>query len=306
MPPAAPLSTAAVAAETGRAACANRRCLPPGRPDAATRSAPTLLLLHGSAGTSAIWKDVRKATPSGFRILAPDLIGYGASAPPPRGDGFSLADEIASFEPDLPCRDCGLDVVGYSYGGAVAMAMALADPARIRSLTLVEPVIFPALALAGEHAPYARFVEMHREFSTLLREGRPEAAMRGFIDAWTGAGAWDRLTAAARQAMLACAPKIELDWRASFAADLPAPQLKGLAGATLLVRGDRSPEPMIALVDALHGLMPGSERLVVEGANHLLPLSHGRVLGEAIAARLQRNQAIDPEAILGNRENDHE
>jgi len=53
------------------------------------------------------------------------------------------------------------------------------------------------------------------------------------------------------------------------------------------VRGSDSPRPMRSLVDALHAIMPGSARTVVEGANHLLPLTHADVLTSAILSTLR-------------------
>jgi hypothetical protein len=44
---------------------------------------------------------------------------------------------------------------------------------------------------------------------------------------------------------------------------------------------------MRSLVDALHAIMPGSARTVVEGANHLLPLTHASVLTSAILSNLR-------------------
>jgi pimeloyl-ACP methyl ester carboxylesterase len=73
---------------------------------------------------------------------------------------------------------------------------------------------------------------------------------------------------------------------ASFAVDPGADRLKGLGPRTLLVRGDANPAPMCELVDALHELMPGSEQIVVPGANHLLPLTHSAALVNAIMAQL--------------------
>jgi hypothetical protein len=59
-----------------------------------------------------------------------------------------------------------------------------------------------------------------------------------------------------------------------------------LGPRTLLVRGDHSPEPMCRLVDALHRLMPGSNRIIIDNANHLLPLTHGRAITGAILGQL--------------------
>ena len=66
--------------------------------------------------------------------------------------------------------------------------------------------------------------------------------------------------------MLKAADKIVLDWQASFAADPGRSGLSALAVPTLLVRGSDSPRPMRSLVDALHAIIPGSGRTVVEGA----------------------------------------
>jgi pimeloyl-ACP methyl ester carboxylesterase len=68
---------------------------------------------------------------------------------------FDLEAERRALAALLPC--CGkIHVVGYSYGGAVALHLALANPARVRTLTLIEPVFVAALRHAGEHPAHAR------------------------------------------------------------------------------------------------------------------------------------------------------
>ncbi len=94
------------------------------------------------------------------------------------------------------------------------------------------------------------------------------------------------IDAHAQSALLNTADKIALDWQASFAFD-PGPAALGiLARRTALIRGDRSPQPMRRLVDALHALMTGSVRVVVPGANYLLPLTHMTEITNAILSQL--------------------
>ena len=53
-----------------------------GRPDA-----PVILLIHGFCASSFIWSDVLLAVAdAGYHVIAPDLIGYGFSEKPPRGE----------------------------------------------------------------------------------------------------------------------------------------------------------------------------------------------------------------------------
>jgi len=247
----------------------------------------TVVLLHGSASTHALWRHIKSALQSRYRCIAPDLIGYGSPAAWPERAAFSLDAELRAIEPLLRCCAETFHLVGHSYGGVLALHLALADPGRVQSLTLIEPVFFAALKYAGDWGSYFEFCRVRDEFVAALASGEREWAMRGFVDFWMGDDAWTRLSADARASMLKVADKIVLDWQASFAADPGRARLSALAVRTLLVHGSDSPRPMRSLVDALHAIMPGSARTVVEGASHLLPLTHVSVLTSAILSNLR-------------------
>ena len=257
----------------------------------------TVVLLHGSASNSALWRHTKGALQSRYRCIAPDLIGYGSSAAWPQQAAFGLDAELRAIEPLLQCCADTLHLVGHSYGGVLALHLALADPERVQSLTLIEPVFFAALKYAGDWSAYFEFCRVRDEFVTALARGDREAAMRRFVDFWMGNDAWVGLSADARASMRKAADKLVLDWQASFAADPGRSRLSALAVRTLLVRGSDSPRPMRSLVDALHAIMPGSGRTVVEGANHLLPLTHASVLTRAILSNLRagaKRRSNDP------------
>jgi pimeloyl-ACP methyl ester carboxylesterase len=221
-----------------------------------------------------------------FRCIAPDLIGYGRSQAWPPDVPFHLNAETQALKELLPCCGRKFHLAGYSYGGAVALHLALANPGRVLSLTLIEPVFFAALRYTGENGAYGKLRNECDRFAATLTDGKREAAMEQFVDFWNGSGAWARLRPAVRDSMVGMAGKAVLDWKASFAADPGPDRLAALGPLTLLVRGDGSPEPVQCLVDALHALMPESERAVVQGANHLLPLTHSAELTGLINTRL--------------------
>ena len=110
----------------------------------------TVVLLHGSASNSALWRHTKGALQSRYRCIAPDLIGYGSSAAWPQQAAFGLDAELRAIEPSLRCCADTLHLVGHSYGGVLALHLALADPGRVQSLTLIEPVFFAALKYAGD------------------------------------------------------------------------------------------------------------------------------------------------------------
>jgi pimeloyl-ACP methyl ester carboxylesterase len=247
----------------------------------------TVVLLHGSASSGALWRHTKGALQSRYRCIAPDLIGYGSSAAWPQQAAFGLDAELRAIEPLLQCCADTFHLVGHSYGGVLALHLAPADPGRVQSLTFIEPVFCAALTYAGDWSSYFEFCRVRDEFVAALARGDREVAMRRFVDFWMGNDAWVGLLADARANMLKVTDKIVLDWQASFAVDPGIARLAALAVRTLLVRGSDSPRPMRSLVDALHAIMPGSARTVVEGANHLLPLTHASVLTSAILSNLR-------------------
>ena len=97
---------------------------------------PLLVLLHGIAGSSETWTDVIPALAERFTVLAPDLLGHGAS---PRSTGdFSLgayANTVRDLLEALGHR--AGTIVGHSLGGGVAMQFAYQFPERCQRLILV-------------------------------------------------------------------------------------------------------------------------------------------------------------------------
>ena len=113
---------------------------------------PPLLLLHGHEQSAASWRWVIPALARSRRVLAISLPGHGKSAPAVGGytPGRDLAPLVADFLDTLGVGR--LDVVGNSVGGAIALRLALADPQRVKTLTLVDSAglgrdVNPLLAL---------------------------------------------------------------------------------------------------------------------------------------------------------------
>src|SRR5262249_39099968 len=115
-----------------------------------------VVMLHGTGNSGAMWRRVAEALPPGFDAVTPDLIGYGDRPAWRAETHFGMADEVRAVATALP-QDCGgFHLLGYSYGGMVALGCALAAPHRVRSLTLIEPVFPRALAYRGEDAAFAQ------------------------------------------------------------------------------------------------------------------------------------------------------
>ena len=106
---------------------------------------PPLLLVHGYLQSRLVWDDVLAKLATRFRVIAPDLPGFGQSEKPPPAryaygcDAFteSLIDVIAA---------AGLgrvSVCGHAMGGSIALTLAARHAAVVDKLVLVDSVVYP-------------------------------------------------------------------------------------------------------------------------------------------------------------------
>jgi pimeloyl-ACP methyl ester carboxylesterase len=103
---------------------------------------PTLIMIHGFTASAYVWKTVAPMlADDGFHVVAVDLIGFGYSDKPAWFDYkiTSQARMISRFMNRLGIGRATL--VGSSYGGAVAMTLALDYAERVEKLILVDTVI---------------------------------------------------------------------------------------------------------------------------------------------------------------------
>lgn len=117
-------------------------------------SLPTLLLLHGITRSLEDWDPTFSALDGQYRLIAPDLPGYGWSAPHPDGAGLdALAGGVGELLDELDVTG-PLHVAGNSLGGAVTMTLLAQRPEQVATMTLVDPAGFgsevtPLLRLLG-------------------------------------------------------------------------------------------------------------------------------------------------------------
>ncbi|HEV2784896.1 MAG TPA: alpha/beta fold hydrolase [Solirubrobacteraceae bacterium] len=99
-------------------------------------SGPAVLLVHGITSSLRTWSKVVPLLAESHRVIAPDLLGHGASAKP-RGD-YSLGAFASGLRDIMIALDVPTaTVVGHSMGGGIAMQLAYQFPERVERLVLV-------------------------------------------------------------------------------------------------------------------------------------------------------------------------
>jgi len=242
-----------------------------------------LLMLHCSLAQGAAWKGVAGCLPGGLRLTAPDIVGHGTG--PAHDPVRDLHDQCyEAVLPHLP--PARFDAVGHSFGATLALRLALEMPDRVRSLTLIEPVLFAAARGSGTFSP-------HR--SGQAGRGRAAsgddrlAATRDFLKHWGSGAKFDDLPAHQRAYMAARIHLIDASDPALFddSAGL-VPRLAQVAAPTLLMAGGNCLPVITAILDRMQAEIPHTTRSSIPGAGHMAPITHAAPVAAAIADHLAR------------------
>ena len=256
----------------------------------AEREKACVVALHCSLGSGRQWKALADELGRSHPFFAPDISGYGSNAcaldlP------LTLAEEVRCLSGTLNDAKGPIHLVGHSYGGAIALKIAAcsAFAHRVRSLTLIEPVL-PTLLCErdADRRLHARFAQVARDVSEDLWNGSVLEAIDMFTAFWNGSGPQDPLPASARLRMIERAHKLAFDFTAAFAEQNVAVAAASLRVPALLFSGGLSPYLTQRIVQRLGAIMDGAEVRHLPAAGHMLPLTHASSINPVIARHIAR------------------
>lgn len=221
---------------------------------------PCVVLIHGHPFDRSLWSPQVEVLANEFRVLAPDLRGFGASpATPYRVTLREYAEDVEELLVGVGVERAA--VVGLSMGGLVAMELATAHPERWWGLGLVTTTAAPVTA--DERA-------VRRERADLVeREG-----MQGLIDYMHTGLYGPRATPELRSridAMMAHAPPVGAAAALRGRAERPdyRPRLRELDLPVFVCTGSEDPWSNAAVTAEIVSHLRHPELLVVDGAGHL-------------------------------------
>ena len=225
-----------------------------------------------------------------FHVLAADAYGAGKSPAWPADRAMTLHDEMALLEPVLERAGRRFSLVGHSYGGALALVVALARPERVRCLALYEPTLFSLVEQVGGAPNDVDGIRRAvADCAGLLRSGDGSGAARRFIDFWMGEGSFERMPERSRAVIAESVRNVEGWKHALFEEPTPADAFRALQAPVLLLVGARSPLSSRAVAERLGRLLPRFERIDLEGLGHMAPVTHADAVNARLAAFLDRH-----------------
>lgn len=252
-----------------------------------------LVFVHGSLEDLRIWRRQVEAFSARYRAVAYSRRYHYPNAAP--------ADDAAEYTAGLHAADLAglIEQLGLgpahlacsSFGGCVALMMAVQRPELVRSLVLAEPPLMPWLAhIPGAGPLAADFLAQAWEPAqrAFLRDDL-EQGVRFFHAAVAGRGAFDRLSPAGQRMILDNAAEMRAETLANdYFPVLTCEGVSAIDRPVLLLNGELSPRLFHVINDALARCLPRATKAVIPHASHVIHAGNPRAYNAAVLEFLAR------------------
>ena len=213
-------------------------------------------------------------------MIAADLPGHGLSEDWDKTRDYGeMARDMSVGLLERPAH-----IIGHSYGGYVALRIAVDQPEMVRSLTLIEPVFFAA-AQHSDPSLSKAYKRKAGAFLGAIAVGDLVAAARAFTGIWGDGSAWESLKPDAMDYITQRMPLVAAG-EASLVQDNGKvwERLGQIDVPCLLIEGEKALPVIAAIQGALQSQIPHATREVVEGAGHMAPITHAAEVAGLISA----------------------
>src|SRR5262245_61663601 len=146
---------------------------------------PAVIVGHCSSASHKEWLPLIEALKAGWRVLAPDFIGYGSSGQWPSDQPFGPDADLDVMLAVAKKTKGPSRLVGHSYGAALALQVGRSLGSRAKSLTLVEPVSFHLLRQEGR-PEWAEIEQLGKAVLGSMAKRHDRAAAAAFMSYWLG------------------------------------------------------------------------------------------------------------------------
>jgi pimeloyl-ACP methyl ester carboxylesterase len=253
-----------------------------------------VVLVHGSYVDRHNWDPVVPGLSQAMHVLAYDRRGYGQSpllprTSPVRDDAEDLAALLAELD-HFPAH-----VIAHSYGGAVALRLAIDRPEMVRSLSIHEVPFVGLLEDDPTTAPEAERLEAGVvAMRTLIRSGHPESAAEQLVEQFnTEPGAWGRMPPAARAMFVRNADRWADEYGDPAALRPDVVAVHDLLIPVLLTEGSLSPPFLRRITQELDRRLRNSTLQEIPDAGHAPHISRtDQYVGLLVSFLLERNVPV--------------
>ena len=246
---------------------------------------PTILL-HSSGASGQQWRRLAGSLMERkCRVALPDLSGHGASPAWSPSKHFDFHVDVDAVTALLDAQTEPTHLVGHSYGGFIALQAALVRPAKVRSLTVYDPVSLGVLDRVRDNDVVTELEQMRSRWA----EASQEEFLTAFVDFWGGQGAFRNVREDVRTEMRRTGWVVREGVRTLAHDETPASAYATLSFPALLMSGEASPTAARRVIERLSEVIKRAHIAVIPGAAHFGPLTHADAVNASILEHIARN-----------------
>ncbi len=242
---------------------------------------PTIVLVPGSCSTGAAWRPIVSQWQNRFRCVTTSLLGYGRTAERRTPLDSDICHEAECLESVIRRAACPVHLVGHSFGGLTALAVALRNKVPLLSLAILEAPAPEILRQMGEYQQYRTFREMTDVYFRMFQAG-DAAAIERMIDFYGGAGTFAGWPERVRKYAVETTAVNILDWASAYGFHLTPASLANIEVPTLVLWGEAS-HPAVQRANQLLARCAKASVVRIAGAAHFMISTHAEEVAHELA-----------------------
>jgi pimeloyl-ACP methyl ester carboxylesterase len=260
---------------------------------------PTIVLVPGSCSTGAAWRPVVSQWQSRFRCVTTSLLGYGGTAERRTLVDSDIRHEAEILESVVRHAACPVHLVGHSFGGLSALAVALRNRVPLLSLAILEAPAPELLRQMEEYSQYRSFREMTDIYFSMF-QADDRNAIQQMIDFYGGAGTFAGWPRRVRDYAIETTATNVLDWASAYGFQLTRPSLARIDIPTLVMWGEDS-HPAVQRTNQLLAQCTKARPVIIGGAAHFMISTHPEEVARTLAQHVSAATKPHPQSLASAR-----
>lgn len=243
-------------------------------------SGPPVILVHGSVSDYREWSKQMAPLARNYRVIAYSRRYHWPNSIPGADPDASPERQVDDLVAIIKALRIGpAHIIGHSFGGAVAIRLALLHPELVRSLILIEPGISSILGDLPADDPVAKEAQATRAaMREAFASGDAERIVRTYA-ARVAPGVYENAGKEERRMLLSNVPAFQLDYN-SRRTPFTCEDAGRVATPALVVYGGRSPPGLQRIAETTASCMKSAKAVTIPEATHWVPSSHARAFNE--------------------------
>jgi len=256
-----------------------------------------IVLVHGTVADYRTWLLQIREFSKQYRVIAYSRRFHFPDAAGSENSPYAIATQAQDLAEVIRARAGGsAHVVTSSFGGCVALTLAVSQPGLFRSLVLCEPPLMPWLLTSVEGKKMFSGVREAQDASNrAFKAGNPREGVRLFCDMAIGRGVFDAMAPRSQARMMDNAVELSLEMATSAEVYFPrfrCEELGRLEVPVLFLSSDSSPSHYRVITAELLKCLPRAEHLTITNTAHVIHGANPAAFNKTVSSFMERALAI--------------